>query len=47
VVIGAKGVERIVELELSGSERTEFDKSVASVKGLVELSEDRAGSRKR
>jgi malate dehydrogenase len=36
VVIGAKGVERIVELELAGSERSEFDKSVAAVKGLVE-----------
>ena len=36
VVIGAKGVERIVELELSAPERTEFDKSVGSVKGLVE-----------
>src|ERR1700716_1735527 len=36
VVIGAKGVERIVELDLSGAERSEFDKSVASVKGLVE-----------
>ena len=36
VVIGAKGVERIVELELTGAERAEFDKSVASVKGLVE-----------
>src|SRR5436309_10002096 len=36
VVIGAKGVERVVELELTGSERADFDKSVASVKGLVE-----------
>jgi malate dehydrogenase len=36
VVIGAKGVERVVELELAGAERTEFDKSVAAVKGLVE-----------
>ena len=36
VVIGAKGVERIVELDLAGAERTEFDKSVAAVKGLVE-----------
>jgi len=36
VVIGAKGVERVVELELSGPERAEFDKSVDSVKGLVE-----------
>ena len=36
VVIGAKGVERIVEIELTGAERAEFDKSVAAVKGLVE-----------
>jgi malate dehydrogenase len=36
VVIGAKGVERVVELDLAGAERTEFDKSVAAVKGLVE-----------
>jgi malate dehydrogenase len=36
VVIGAKGVERIVEIELNGSEREMFEKSVASVQGLVE-----------
>ena len=36
VVIGAKGVERIVELDLTGSERSEFDKSAASVKALVD-----------
>jgi malate dehydrogenase len=36
VVIGAKGVERIVELDLAGAEKADFDKSVASVKGLVE-----------
>jgi len=36
VVIGAKGVERVVELDLAGAERAEFDKSVAAVKGLVE-----------
>ena len=36
VVIGAKGVERIVEIELSGSERSLFEKSAASVQGLVE-----------
>src|SRR5688572_1773984 len=36
VVIGAKGVERVVELELTGAERNEFEKSAASVKGLVE-----------
>jgi malate dehydrogenase len=36
VVIGAKGVERIVEIELDRHERAMLDKSVASVKGLVE-----------
>ena len=36
VVIGAKGVERIVEIELSGGERSLFEKSVASVQSLVE-----------
>ena len=36
VVIGAKGVERIVELELTSAERADFDKSVGAVKGLVE-----------
>jgi malate dehydrogenase len=36
VVIGAKGVERIVEIELSGSERSMFDKSAEAVKGLVD-----------
>jgi malate dehydrogenase len=35
VVIGAKGVERIVEIELDRHERAMLDKSVASVKGLV------------
>jgi malate dehydrogenase len=36
VVIGAKGVERVVELELTGAERNEFEKSAAAVKGLVD-----------
>src|SRR5213083_789724 len=36
VVIGAKGVERIVEIELAGKDREAFDKSVGSVQGLVE-----------
>jgi malate dehydrogenase len=36
VVIGAKGVERIVELELNAAERARFDKSAASVKALVD-----------
>jgi malate dehydrogenase len=36
VVIGEKGVERIVELKLTESERAMFDKSVDSVRGLIE-----------
>jgi len=36
VVIGEKGVERIVELDLNGAERSMFDKSVGSVQGLIE-----------
>jgi malate dehydrogenase len=35
VVLGAGGVQRIIELELSDSERADFQKSVDSVKGLV------------
>lgn len=35
VVIGSKGVEKIIELELSQTERTDFDNSVASVKSLI------------
>ncbi|HYM01694.1 MAG TPA: malate dehydrogenase [Stellaceae bacterium] len=36
VVIGAKGVEKIVEISLNPEEKAMFDKSVASVRGLVE-----------
>src|SRR5437588_11232116 len=36
VVIGAGGVERIVELTLTPEERAQFDKSVDSVKGLID-----------
>jgi malate dehydrogenase len=36
VVIGEKGVERIVELELTAPERAMFDKSVDAVRGLIE-----------
>jgi malate dehydrogenase len=36
VVIGAKGVERIVALDLSNDERAMFGKSVDAVKGLIE-----------
>jgi malate dehydrogenase len=35
VVIGEKGVERIVELELTPDERTQLAKSADSVKGLI------------
>ncbi len=37
VVIGAKGVERIVEIELNAEEQKMFDHSVNAVKGLVEV----------
>jgi len=36
VVIGAKGVERIVEIEFTGAERSMFDKSAQAVESLVE-----------
>ncbi|MFD1333253.1 malate dehydrogenase [Methylopila musalis] len=37
VVIGAGGVERVVEIELNPDEREAFDKSVGAVKGLIEV----------
>ena len=37
VVIGAKGVERIVEIKLDADEKKQFDHSVNAVKGLVEV----------
>jgi len=37
VVIGAKGVERIVEISLNGDEKAAFDKSVSAVRGLVDV----------
>ncbi|HEX2511254.1 MAG TPA: malate dehydrogenase [Xanthobacteraceae bacterium] len=36
VVLGAKGVERIVEIELSSAERDAFERSAASVQTLVD-----------
>jgi malate dehydrogenase len=36
VVIGAKGVERIVELQLDSAERKMFEKSAEAVKTLVD-----------
>jgi malate dehydrogenase len=38
VVIGAGGVERIVEIKLSADEKKMFGHSVASVQGLVDAS---------
>jgi malate dehydrogenase len=37
VVLGAKGVERIVEISLDPEEKTAFDKSVAAVRGLCDV----------
>ena len=37
VVIGAGGVERIVEIGLDREEKAEFDKSVEAVRGLIDL----------
>jgi malate dehydrogenase len=36
VVIGAKGVERIVEIQMNPAEKAEFDKSVGAVRALLE-----------
>ena len=36
VVIGANGVEKIVDVEINAAEKAMFQKSVASVKGLVD-----------
>ena len=45
VVIGAGGVERIVEIELNAEEKAMFDKSVAAVKSLVEAAKKIVGRR--
>ncbi|GJD33627.1 malate dehydrogenase [Methylobacterium aerolatum] len=36
VVIGANGVEKVLEVEFNGDEKAMFEKSVNSVKGLIE-----------
>jgi len=43
VILGAAGVERIIELQLSASEQAAFQKSVDAVKGLVETMARLAG----
>jgi len=40
VVIGAKGVERIVEIKLDAAERSMFRKSVKAVKDLVAVTKN-------
>ena len=40
VVIGAGGVERIVEIELNAEERAGFDKSVSAVKTLMDVAKN-------
>ena len=37
VVIGAKGVERIIEIKMNAGEKKEFNSSVKAVKGLVDV----------
>ncbi|GAA4424847.1 MULTISPECIES: malate dehydrogenase [Bremerella] len=36
VILGSNGVEKVIELELTEQEKTDFQKSVDAVKGLVE-----------
>ena len=43
VILGAAGVERIIESQLSACERAAFQKSVNAVKGLVETMARLAG----
>jgi malate dehydrogenase len=43
VVIGAGGIERIVEIELDATEKAAFDKSCAAVRELVEAAKKLIG----
>jgi malate dehydrogenase len=43
VVIGAGGVERIVEIEMNGTEKAAFDRSCAAVRELVEAAKKLIG----
>ena len=44
VVIGAGGVERIVEIEFNAEEKAMFDKSCAAVKALIEATKKLVGA---
>ena len=48
VVIGAKGIERIVEVKLDAGEKRQFNKSVKAVEGLVDVVKkmEREGAKK-
>ena len=48
VVIGAKGIERIVEVKLDADEKRQFNKSVKAVRGLVDVVKkmEREGAKK-
>lgn len=46
VILGAKGVEKIVELELTVQERADFQKSVSAVKELVDKMGELMGASK-
>jgi len=37
VVLGAGGVEKVVEIELDAAEKAMFDKSVSAVRGLIDV----------
>jgi malate dehydrogenase len=37
VIIGANGVERVVEIDLNKAEQAMFDKSVTAVRGLIDV----------
>jgi malate dehydrogenase len=43
VVIGAGGIERIIQVELNPREKAEFDKSCAAVRELVEAAKKLIG----
>ena len=44
VVIGDKGVERVVEIELDAAEQTGFDKSADAVRGLIKTAKGLMGA---
>jgi malate dehydrogenase len=43
VVLGARGVERVIEITLSGDERAAFDRSAGAVRELVDAMAAMAG----